>query len=201
MAILKYYFPPPTLKPNQKAYFHQGKLSESVLGHLPQGIDDNTNVGQSKGQVKVGGHAPDFSLLNQNGQPVRLSELIGKKIIVLYFYNRDFGSTCTTETCAFRDNYEVFKKANADVIGVSSQSIDSNKKFALANSIPFILLSDEAGKVRKLYGVSTSFGLMAGRATYVIDKKGIVRHVFSSQFNPMKHIEETLRIVGEIGEG
>src|SRR5512136_1872116 len=147
-----------------------------------------------QGKLKVGDHAPDFSLPNQSGDIVNLRDFVGKKIVVLYFYPKDFSSGCTAEACTFRDNYEVFKEAGAEVVGASSQSVDSHKRFALANMLPFTLLSDENGKVRELYGATSAFGLMAGRVTYVIDKKGIIRHMFSSQLNPTKHIEEALRI-------
>lgn len=153
-----------------------------------------------EGRVKVGDRAPDFSLPNQSGNIVSLRDFVGKKIIVLYFYPKDFSRGCTAEACAFRDSYEVFKDEDAEVIGVSSQSVDSHRRFALANMLPFILLSDEEGKVRKLYGVQSTFGLLPGRVTYIIDKKGIVRHVFSSQSNPTKHIEEALRILKEISK-
>lgn len=152
------------------------------------------------GNVKAGISAPDFTLPNQLGEMVSLKDFIGKKIIVLYFYPKDFSSGCTAEACAFRDSYEVFKDSGAEVIGVSSQSVDSHKRFALTNSLPFILLSDADGKIRKLYGATSMFGLMAGRVTYIIDKKGIVRHVFSSQLNPTKHIEEALRIIKELNK-
>jgi peroxiredoxin Q/BCP len=155
---------------------------------------------QIKGHVKVGDVAPDFSLPNQSGNLVRLLDYVGKKIVVLYFYPRDFTTGCTAEACAFRDSYEVFKDAGAEVVGVSSQSVESHEQFASANSLPFILLSDDDSRVRKLYGASSAFGLMAGRVTYIIDKKGIVRHVFSSQLNPKKHIEEALRIINEINK-
>jgi thioredoxin-dependent peroxiredoxin len=151
-----------------------------------------------QGKLKVGDQAPDFSLPNQSGDIVNLRDFVGKKIVVLYFYPKDFSSGCTAEACTFRDNYEVFKEAGAEVIGVSSQSVDSHKRFALANMLLFTLLSDESGKVRELYGATSAFGLVAGRVTYVIDKKGIIRHIFSSQLNPKKHIEEALRIIKEI---
>jgi peroxiredoxin Q/BCP len=151
-----------------------------------------------QGKLKVGDQAPDFSLPNQSGDIVNLRDFVGKKIVVLYFYPKDFSSGCTAEACTFRDNYEVFKEAGAEVIGVSSQSVDSHKRFALVNMLPFTLLSDESGKVRELYGATSAFGLVAGRVTYVIDKKGIIRHIFSSQLNPKKHIEEALRIIKEI---
>ena len=152
----------------------------------------------AQGKVKIGDPAPDFTLPNQSGQMVSLHDFMGQKIIVLYFYPKDFTSGCTAEACAFRDSYEVFKEAGAEVIGVSSQSVDSHKRFALANTLPFILLSVEDGRVRKLYGATSAFGLMPGRVTYIIDKKGVIRHTFSSQLNPTKHIEEALRIIKDI---
>lgn len=150
-----------------------------------------------KTKVKVGDKAPDFTLPDQSGTTVRLSDFVGSKIIVLYFYPKDFSRGCTAEACAFRDSYDVFVEAGAQVIGVSSQSVDSHNRFAMLNKLPFILLSDESGKVRELYGVPSTLGLLAGRVTYVIDRKGIVRHIFSSQFNPTRHIEEALRTVKE----
>jgi peroxiredoxin Q/BCP len=152
----------------------------------------------TQGKLKIGDPAPDFTLPNQSGQMVSLPDFVGQKIVVLYFYPKDFTSGCTAEACAFRDSYDVFKEAGAEVIGVSSQSVDSHNRFAIANTLPFILLSDEDGRIRKLYGATSAFGLMPGRVTYVIDKKGIIRHTFSSQLNPTKHIEEALRIIKDI---
>jgi peroxiredoxin Q/BCP len=151
-----------------------------------------------KGTCKVGDIAPDFTLPDQTGSMVSLRDFVGSKIIVLYFYPKDFSRGCTAEACTFRDSYDVFVEAGAQVIGISSQSVDSHNRFAILNKLPFILLSDEGGKVRELYGVPSSFGLLPGRVTYIIDKKGIIRHVFSSQLNPTKHVEEALRIVKEI---
>jgi peroxiredoxin Q/BCP len=151
-----------------------------------------------KGKYKVGDVAPDFTLPDQAGLMVNLRDFVGSKIIVLYFYPRDFSRGCTAEACTFRDSYDVFVEAGAQVIGISSQSVASHNRFAILNKLPFILLSDEGGKVRELYGVPSSFGLLPGRVTYIIDKKGIIRHVFSSQLNPTKHVEEALRIVKEI---
>jgi peroxiredoxin Q/BCP len=151
-------------------------------------------------RVKVGDKAPDFTLLDQSGANVSLREFIGNKIVVLYFYPKDFTRGCTAEACAFRDSYDVFVQAGAQVLGVSSQSVDSHSRFAMANKLPFILLSDQDGKVRKLYGVPSTFGFLPGRVTYIIDKKGVVRYVFSSQSQPTKHIEEALKIVKELGQ-
>ena len=154
----------------------------------------------TKNQVKVGDKAPDFTLPDQTGAMVSLKDFVGSKIIVLYFYPKDFSRGCTAEACAFRDSYDIFVEAGAQVIGINSQSVDSHNRFAILNKLPFILLSDENGKVRQLYGVPSTLGLLPGRVTYIIDKKGVVRHIFSSQLNPEKHIEEALRIVKEISK-
>jgi peroxiredoxin Q/BCP len=147
------------------------------------------------GSVEIGDVAPDFTLKDQRGQTVSLKDFLGKKAVVLYFYPKDNSPGCTKEACKFRDSYEDFKDAGAEVIGVSSQSEESHSIFSTTFALPFILLSDEEGKVRSRYGVPTSFGFLPGRVTYVIDKGGIIRHIFSSQLNPEKHVEEALRVL------
>ncbi len=153
---------------------------------------DNKQTRTVAGKVQVGERAPDFTLPDQKGKDVRLSDLLGKKNIVLYFYPKDDTSGCTAEACSFRDSYEVFQDAGAEVIGVSSDSIDSHERFATKHRLPYILLSDAHGALRKQYGVPATFGLLPGRVTYIIDKQGIVRHIFSSQLTPQKHITEAL---------
>jgi peroxiredoxin Q/BCP len=150
-------------------------------------------------KVNVGDVAPDFTLPDQSGKMVSLTEF-ADKIVVLYFYPKDFSMGCTAEACSFRDSYTVFKEAGAEVIGISSQSVDSHKRFALANNLPFTLLSDEDGRIRKLYGVTSTLGIIPGRVTYIIDRKRIVRHIFSSQTNPTKHVEESLKIIKDISQ-
>ena len=86
--------------------------------------------------------------------------------------------------CSFRDNYEVFKELGAEVIGVSSDDIESHKSFAEHHLLLFILLSDKDNDVRKMYGVPSTLGIISGRVTYIIDKTGVVRHIFLSQFQP-----------------
>ena len=142
--------------------------------------------------MKVGDKAPDFTLLSQTGENVTLSQFFGKKNIVLYFYPKDKSKGCTRQACEFRDKYEVYSDLGAEVIGVSSDDVKSHESFASEHNLPFILLSDTKKKVRKLYGVPSTFGIIPGRVTYLIDKKGIVRYVFSSQFQPKKHIPESL---------
>ena len=152
-----------------------------------------------KGKVKVGDVAPDFTLSSQTGNMVSLKNFMGKNNIILYFYPKDNTPGCTTEACSFRDSYEGFKDAGADVIGVSSDTPESHQQFAKQHHLPFTLLSDIHGDTRKLYGVPTTFGLMPGRVTYIIDKQGIVRHIFSSQFTPEKHITEALKTLQTMG--
>jgi thioredoxin-dependent peroxiredoxin len=146
--------------------------------------------------VKVGDKAPDFSLPAQDGQNVSLKDYAGKKSVVLYFYPKDNTPGCTKEACSFRDQYEVFAKKDTEVIGVSADSVDSHKAFAGAQHLPFKLLSDSDNKLRKLYGVASTMGVMPGRVTYVIDKDGIVRLVFNSQIDAQKHVDEALKVIG-----
>lgn len=143
--------------------------------------------------MKVGDRSPLFSLPSGNGEIVSLKDLIGKKPVVLYFYPKDNTAICTKEACAFRDRFEEFRNIDgAEVLGISSDSIESHKQFSLEYSLPFKLLSDENGTVRKLYGVPNTLGILPGRVTYVIDKKGIIRHIFSSQLNYRRHVAEAI---------
>ncbi|MGA3288992.1 MAG: peroxiredoxin [Candidatus Bathyarchaeia archaeon] len=140
--------------------------------------------------VKVDDKAPDFTLPSQMGDNVTLSEFLGKKNVVLYFYPKDETPGCTREACSFRDSYEELTNLGAEVLGVSGQSVESHKSFATHYGLPFILLSDEGNKVRKLYGVPSSIGILPGRVTYIIDKQGVVRHIFNSQTQTQRHVEE-----------
>jgi peroxiredoxin Q/BCP len=112
--------------------------------------------------------------------------------VVLYFYPKDDTTGCTIEACKFRDDFEKFRPTGAVIIGISDDSIESHGKFVSKYHLPFTLLSDKGGRVRKLYGVKKSFGLIAGRVTFVIDRNGMVRHSFSSQSSPARHAEEAL---------
>jgi peroxiredoxin Q/BCP len=148
--------------------------------------------------VKIGSKAPDFTLPSQMGDNVTLSEFFGKKNIVLYFYPKDETRGCIKEACTFRDNYEQLTSLGAEVLGVSGQSVESHKSFATHYGLPFILLSDKDNKVRELYGVPSTMGIIPGRVTYIIDKKGIVKHIFSSQSQAQQHVEEAKKTLMEI---
>ncbi len=151
--------------------------------------DEQTQAAKEK--VQVGDFAPDFTLLDQSGAAVSLGALRGKAAMVLYFYPKDNTAVCTAEACAFRDSYERFKQVGAEVMGISSDSVETHQQFAAAHRLPFILLSDVGGAIRKRYGVPTAFGL-PGRVTYIIDRQGVVRRIFFSQFTSEKHVAEAL---------
>lgn len=142
----------------------------------------------------VGQPAPDFALPDQDGSVVSLSELRGGWLVV-YFYPADDTPGCTAESCSFRDSHEDFVDAGARVVGISGDSVASHRAFADKHQLPFTLLADESGEVRKAWGVGKTLGLLPGRVTYVIDPEGVVRHKFSSQFKPKKHIDEALGVI------
>jgi peroxiredoxin Q/BCP len=153
---------------------------------------------QTKDGVGVGSKAPDFTLPSQSGEMLSLKEFLDEKLVILYFYPKDDTPGCTKEACAFRDEHEEFGKLDAEVIGVSSDSVESHKRFAEKHNLSFTLLSDEGGKVRRMYGVPNTFGIFPGRVTYVIDEAGVVRHVFSSQIGAVKHVEGALKSLAAI---
>lgn len=148
--------------------------------------------------IQAGDKAPDFTLPSQTGEPVRLGDRLSERSVVLYFYPRDETRGCTAEACAFRDSFEVFTDAGAEVIGVSSDSVDRHAGFADHHKLPFTLLSDQGGAVRKSYGVPAALGMLPGRVTYVIDRTGTVRHVFNSMTNIGRHIEDALTVVRKL---
>ena len=153
---------------------------------------------RTKDTVAAGSKALNFTLPSQSGEMVSLDDFLGKKPVVLFFYPKDDTPGCTKEVCAFRDSFEQFRRLDAEVIGISSDSVESHRRFAGRHSLPFTLLSDEGGKVRKLYGVPNTFVVFPGRVTYVIDKDGVVRRIFSSQVSVEKHVEEALEVLQHV---
>ena len=113
----------------------------------------------------------------------------------MYFYVKDFTSGCTREACSFRDSYPAFKNLGAEVIGISSDSENTHDAFAKKHQLPFILLSDKNGSARKAFGVKKTLGILPGRVTFLIDKQGVVRHVFSSARDMGAHVEDALRVL------
>jgi len=145
--------------------------------------------------ISAGDTAPDFTKKTQKGDAITLSQFRGDKTVVLYFYPKDETPGCTAEACTFRDGFEDFVDAGAVVIGVSQDSDESHKKFAEHHRLPFLLVSDRDKSLQKAYGVPKTMGLLPGRVTYVIDRNGVVQHVFNSQLNAKKHVKEALDVV------
>lgn len=155
-------------------------------------------VGNAAG-LAVGDRAPAFTLKDQDGTPVSLADFAGRKNVVVYFYPKDDTPGCTKESCSFRDQYAAFTDIGAEVIGISSDSEQSHKKFAAKHRLPFPLLADVGGEVRKRFKVPKSLGLLPGRVTFVIDKQGVIRHVFNSQLNATKHVDEAIGVLRTLG--
>ena len=167
------------------------KAAVSYLGDKLMGF-------RTKDNVDVGSKAPNFMLPSQSRELVSFRDSLGEKPVVLFFYPKDDTPGCTKEACTFRDEYEQFSELDTEVIGISSDSVDSHKSFAKKHNLPFTLLSDKGEKVRRLYNVPNTFGLFPGRVTYVIDQEGIVRRVFSSQIGVERHVQEALEALHSI---
>lgn len=145
--------------------------------------------------VQVGDIVPSFSLKDQDGNLFDINTRLGRKKLVIFFYPQDGSLNCTKEACYFRDLSDVFEEADAIVIGISGQSVESHKQFAEKNKLNYTILSDSDGEVRKLFGVPAKvFGLVPGRVTYIADKSGKVVHIFESQTDVMRHVDEALKI-------
>jgi len=147
-------------------------------------------------EIKIGSTIPQFTLPDQNGNLFDINSVLGKKNLVIYFYPKDDSPGCTKEACSFRDQFEVFAEADAVIIGISGQSVESHKEFAAKYRLTYTLLSDEKDKIRKLFGVPTNlFGFLPGRVTYIVDKTGNVIYIFNSQVQATKHVDEALRVL------
>ena len=142
--------------------------------------------------MKIGDSLPSFQAIDQDLNNVDSSMLKGKPLII-FFYPKDHSPGCTREVCAFRDHYEQFLEAGAQVIGVSSDSAESHRKFQENHRLPFPLISDERGQLRQLFGVSRDlFGLVPGRETFVFDAEGKLLHRFNSLLKFQEHARDAL---------
>lgn len=150
-------------------------------------------------EIKKGDIIPDIILPDQNGNLFNIKRETAGKNIVLFFYPKDDSPGCTKEACSFRDQYEDFVDANAVVIGISGQSVKSHKAFAEKYHLSYTLLSDKENKIRKKFGVPTNFfGLLPGRVTYIIDKKGKVIDIFNSQTQVNEHVQHAIEIINQL---
>jgi peroxiredoxin Q/BCP len=153
----------------------------------------------AENKLRKGDKLPHFILHNENRQPVNISSIKGK-YLVLYFYPKDDTPGCVKEACSFRDSFQDLTDAGAVVYGISNDKPGTHAEFKAKYRLPFSLLSDTGGELRKLMGVPTNlFGLLPGRVTYIFNPEGHLVEVFKSQLSPEKHVQEALNIIkGEI---
>lgn len=141
--------------------------------------------------LRPGDLLPDVALSDQNGSTVRTSDLRGKKVVI-FFYPRDNTPVCTQESCRFRDEYERFQHANAEVFGVSSDNIESHLRFAQSNQLPYRLLSDPKREMARAFGVPQRLGLLPARVTFTVDSSGVIQHVTHADMSANRHVDEAL---------
>ena len=144
--------------------------------------------------LKVGDKLPNFKAKDTNGNLFDSQDYLGKQPLVIYFYPKDETKVCTAQACSFRDNYEEFKELGTEIIGISADSVQSHFKFKSKFNLPFILLSDNDKKLRKLFGVENDFLIIPGRQTFVVDKNGFIIMVFNSMSGTI-HIEKALKVL------
>jgi peroxiredoxin Q/BCP len=147
-------------------------------------------------QLKVGDTAPAFAGQADDGRLLSLGELLAKGPLVLYFYPKDETMGCTAEACSFRDRWDPVQAENATVVGVSGDSVSSHSSFKSHHSLPFTLISDPDGVIRGAYGVKGR--LIQPRVTFVIDEGGIIRHIYNSQMNATRHVDEALKALRDM---
>lgn len=141
--------------------------------------------------IDLGSRIPTFELKNQKGDWVKVSANDGK-IRVIYFYPKNNTKVCTDQACSFRDWYDDLLDYGCEVIGISSDSVDSHHSFSKQHKLNFTLLSDPDGKVRKQFGATKFFGLLPSRKTFVIDENGKVIYTFDALFESDKHVKNVL---------
>jgi thioredoxin-dependent peroxiredoxin len=142
--------------------------------------------------IAEGAQAPDFELPDQDGRPVRLSTALQDGPVVLFFYPVALSGGCTTEACHFRDLATEFKEAGAQRLGISTDPVAKQKKFAEVNAFDYPLLSDESGDVARSFGVKRKYITPVKRATFVIDTDRTIRAVIASEMNMGVHADRAL---------
>lgn len=156
------------------------------------------NYAQSKHLV-VGDNVPSFTLKQTDGRDFNISDYIGKKILVIYFYPKDESSVCTKEACSFRDSYADFTNAGALVIGINAASVETHRSFQQNHQLPFILLSDPGNKVLKLFGVKGKF-FLTGRETFVVGLNGKIVYTYTAFMQGKEHAEKTLEFIKQLSK-
>lgn len=149
---------------------------------------------QAQKHIETGEKAPSFSLYDQNGKLFKMSDEVGKSILVIYFYPKDESMVCTKEACAFRDSFDQFIKAGAKVIGINAGTVASHKAFVDHYKLPFTLLSDPDNKVYNMFGVKKKM-FMSGRETFVVDKTGKVVYSHAAMLQGKEHADDALKFI------
>jgi peroxiredoxin Q/BCP len=149
--------------------------------------------------IAVGDKAPEFSGKLGDGNQLRLKDFHGRRHVVLYFFPKDFTPGCTKEACSFRDHRAELAALDAEIVGVSFDTADKHAQFAEHYKLPYPLVSDADGKIAGKFGVARLGGwLPTKRATFVIDKEGVVRHVIHSELNIDKHVDEAIQALKKL---
>lgn len=156
-----------------------------------------------EGELLQSSAAFKIPLQTVDGQATSLEQLdiLGRKPLVLFHYPKAHTGGCTKEVCAFRDDYEVFKQAGAEVIGFSGDQPEANASFSRDQRLTFPLLCDSKGELRKALGIKGNlFGMVPGRQTFVFDNTGKCILSFNSALNFKKHVEESKRVIQELAQ-
>jgi len=147
--------------------------------------------------LSIGDKAPQFEAKTYEGKPLRLDDFSTKKLVVLYFYPRDNTPGCTKEACSMRDGMDGLNELGIQVLGVSTDSVKSHETFRDKYGLNFPLLSDKSKEIVKSYGVQSAFGT-ASRKTFLIDKDGVIRHIWN-KVKTSDHANEVIDKVKELG--
>ena len=148
--------------------------------------------------LEPGDQAPNFTLTAHTGERWELSAELAKGPVVLFFYPKNDTPVCIVEACTFRDQHEAFIGSGAQVVGISGDSVGSHERFRGRYDLPYTLLSDRDGEARAAFGVKKTLGFFDGRVTFVIDPSGKIAHVFSSQLNARRHVQEAMETIRRI---